>query len=137
MIQGKKKLFFIGIAVFFLALFSLSYREIASTIASYFEESNQNISGIILFYGDGCNQCATVDDFVKKNNVEEKVLFTRLEVFDDSANANVLADRAQICGLSVQDYGVPFLWDGQNCIIGYVDVIKFFQEKIAKKTKNP
>jgi glutaredoxin len=90
--------------------------------------------GVILFYGTGCDHCITVDDYIKKNSVESKVSFIRLEVFSNADNATILADKAQQCGLDFQKIGVPFLWDGQHCFIGYVDVIKFFQNKIRQKS---
>lgn len=87
-------------------------------------------SEIILFYGDGCPHCEIVEDFIKQNKVEEKVKFTRLEVFNNKDNAKILADRAKSCGLNTDQIGVPFLWNGETCIIGDQDAIKFFQEKI-------
>lgn len=102
-------------------------------IVSYFHKEETPINGIILFYGNRCSHCAKVDNFIKNNRIEDKVMFTRLEVFDNVANSNVLADKSQICGLNPRQIGVPFLWDGEHCIIGYVDVIKFFQEKISLK----
>jgi hypothetical protein len=74
-----------------------------------------------------------VDNFIKKNKIEDSLAFTRLEVSYDNANANILADKAQTCGLDVSKIGVPFLWDGKTCILGDVDIISFFKEKMAKK----
>ncbi len=132
----------IGILVFlavFLLLFSLLkvpqfYDDKAfSDILSYFHVYNPKITGILLFYDDNCDQCAKVDTFIKNNNIESKVEFTRLDISNNETNKNILADKFQICGINPQDYGVPFLWDGKNCFLGYVDVIKFFQTKISKK----
>ena len=96
----------------------------------YFSEPKIDAGGIILFYGAGCPHCKIVDDFISENNVKEKVLFTKLEVFHNKNNAKILADKARACGLDTSRVGVPFLWDGQSCFIGDVDVIKFFQDKI-------
>jgi hypothetical protein len=89
--------------------------------------------GIILFEGKDCDHCHAVDDFIAKNKVQEKVMFTRLEVFHDIDNADLLIDKARICGLDASEIGVPFLWDGGGCILGDIDVIQFFREKITKK----
>ena len=48
---------------------------------------------------------------------------------------NILLDKSQICGLDSSKIGTPFLWDGKNCILGYVDVIKFFQQEIVRLNK--
>lgn len=86
--------------------------------------------GIILFYGDGCPHCKIVDDFISENKIEEKVKFTRLEVWYDKKNADILIQKAKICNIvDKSSIGVPFLWDGANCVVGDQDVIKFFEEK--------
>lgn len=95
----------------------------------YNNGSKPDLSGIILFYGDGCPHCKIVDDFIAENKIEEKVKFSRLEVFNNTAGAKVLRDRAQACGISANQIGVPFLWTGQTCIVGDQEAIKFFKEK--------
>jgi len=132
----KKNLLFlivVGILIILEAFLFLLYGGGVSNIASYFKKSNPNVTGILLFYGNNCLHCVNVDNFIKNNKVEDKVKFTKLEVFNNVKNSNILADKAQICGINPQQIGVPFLWDGKNCIIGDVDVIKFFQQKITKK----
>jgi hypothetical protein len=93
----------------------------------------KHINGIILFYGNNCSHCQKVDDFIAANHVDAKVQFTELEVFSNPENAGLLADKAQTCDLNTQDIGVPLLWDGTHCIIGDVDVIAFFKNKISGK----
>ena len=90
--------------------------------------------GIILFEGQDCDNCAKVDTFLDANNVSQTVPFTRLEVYYSQANANILADKAQACGLSPSEVGVPMLWDGSACVVGYVDIIQFFQRAMVKKS---
>ncbi len=89
---------------------------------------NQNIE-IILFYGDGCPHCAKVDEFIKNNNIEEKILFAKKEVYNNTANANELSQKAEKCGMDTKSIGVPFLWDGEKCLVGDEDIIKFFEQK--------
>ena len=103
------------------------------SIASYFYKENSLVKGIILFESKNCQQCSKVDNFIKANNVGQAVDFVRLEVLPDNANHDLLADRAQFCGLDASHIGVPFLWDGARCIVGYVDVIQFFKTKLAPK----
>ena len=85
--------------------------------------------GIILFYGEGCPHCKTVDDFISENNIEGKVSFSRLEVWYNKDNQNILTQVIQKCGISANQVGVPFLYDGEKCLMGDVDVIDFFKEK--------
>lgn len=84
---------------------------------------------IILFYGENCPFCQKVEDFIKENKVEEKVRFERKEVFNNEENARELVEKAQICGLSAAEIGVPLLWDGSKCFVGDTDIINFFKQK--------
>jgi len=84
---------------------------------------------IILFYGENCPFCQKVEDFIKENKIEEKVPFERKEVFNNEKNAQELVGKAQKCGLSAADIGVPFLWDGSKCFVGDTDIINFFKQK--------
>jgi hypothetical protein len=93
--------------------------------------------GIILFYGEGCSHCKNVDDFLTQNKIEEKIKITRLEVWNNKDNQNILAQVSQKCQINASEVRVPFLWDpprlgeagGSKCYIGDVDTINFFKEK--------
>ncbi len=100
----------------------------------YFEKPDPYQGKTILFYGDGCQQCKLVDDFILANKVEAKIAFLRVEVFNNIDNSNSLIDKAKYCGLDVKDIGVPFLWNDQfgKCVIGYADIINFFKEELKK-----
>ena len=129
----KKKFLVIAVAIVILLIAGLAYGALKFTdIASYLQPEPK-ITGMILFYGAGCPQCDKVDDFVKANKIAEKVAFTELEVFNDAHNAKILGQKAKVCGLEVEQIGVPFLWDGKGCEIGYIDIIKFFQDAVKVK----
>jgi glutaredoxin len=95
------------------------------------ENNNPEIKDIILFYKDGCPACAAVEDFLRQNDIESKVEFSRLEVYYNKSNASLLLEKAKVCGIEEKDLGVPFLWDKVNskCLIGVEDIINFFKEK--------
>jgi len=97
-------------------------------------EENESIekesSDIILFYSDGCPHCVIVDDYLENNNIKNKINFKHKEVYYNKENANLLVEKAQICGFSINSIGVPFLWDGQKCLVGDQDIIEFFKLKI-------
>jgi len=86
--------------------------------------------GIVLFFGQDCPHCKLVDEFVAQNNIKEKVSFTELEVWNNKSNAKLLVDVAVKCKQDItKGVGVPFLYDGQNCLVGDVDIINFFRTK--------
>jgi len=85
--------------------------------------------GINLFYGEGCLHCKVVDDFIEQNNIKDKISFSNLEVWYNKNNQNILAQVVQKCNITTDQVGVPFLYDGQSCIIGDQPIIDFFKEK--------
>jgi glutaredoxin len=93
---------------------------------------NQDLKGIVLFYGIGCPHCAKVEEFVKENGVKEKIVFDEKEVYFNKENAKQLIEIAKKCGFKENEIGVPFLWDGegQRCIVGDEPIINFFKEKL-------
>lgn len=96
-------------------------------------KNKENESSIILFYGDTCPHCKIVDDYIKENNVEEKINFVQKEVYRSKANSLEMRQKAEICGLKTDSIGVPFLFDGENgakCLIGDRDIIDYFASKI-------
>ena len=93
---------------------------------------NQDLKGIILFYGIGCPHCAKVEEFIRKNKIKEKIAFEEKEVYFNRDNAKKLIEVAKKCGFNENEIGVPFLWDGENqkCIVGDEPIINFFKEKL-------
>ena len=97
------------------------------------ENPSNKQSEIILFYGDGCPHCAIVEEYIKDNKVKEKIYFVEKEVYYNRGNADELAEKAKKCGLSADSIGVPFLWNGSDCVIGDQLIIEFFEQKINEK----
>lgn len=96
--------------------------------------------GIILFYGQGCPHCKIVDDFISQNKIEDKVKFTRLEVWYDKTNQVILGQVAQKCNITSSQVGVPFLYDPSTssgragrCYEGDVDTVNFFKAQAGIK----
>jgi glutaredoxin len=92
-------------------------------------QENQQSSQIILFYGDGCPHCTIVEEYIKKNSIGDKISFAQKEVYYNQNNAIELEAKAKICGLPTDSIGVPFLWNGEDCLIGDQDIINFFKQK--------
>lgn len=82
----------------------------------------------ILFYGDTCPHCERVEEYIKSHDLESKISFRRLEVFNNQANARLLGKKAASCGLDQNNIGVPFVFDGSKCHMGEDEVTGFFQQ---------
>ena len=85
---------------------------------------------MIFFYGSDCPHCKNVEEYLDGSDVRTKLSFQELEVYNNQKNAQLLAKKAQKCRLDVsQGIGVPFFFDGQNCIVGDENIINFFKTK--------
>jgi len=94
--------------------------------------ANQDLKGIILFYGIGCPHCAKVEEFIRENKIKEKIALEEKEVYFNRENAKKLIEVAKKCGFNENKIGVPFLWDEENqkCIVGDEPIINYFREKL-------
>jgi len=120
-LQNKKTLVISIVVVFTL---------VVAGVWMFLNQPSSEPIGMILFYGDTCSHCANLEDFIVKNKIEDKVKFTRLEVFNNQDNANILVSKAQICKIDLsQGAPVPFFWDGKTCIIGDQAIMDFMQNK--------
>lgn len=120
---------FIAILVFsFFALSQEKDKNQPQTNKSTKEE-NQQTNKVILFYGDGCPHCAIVEKYIEENKIKDKISFAQKEVYYNQSNAKELEEKAKICGLPTDSIGVPFLWNGEKCLIGDQDIIDFFKQK--------
>lgn len=99
-------------------------------------KNNLKEDSLIFFYGKGCPHCALVEEFMKQNNVLSKINIVEKEVYYNKKNASELAEKARICGINTNEIGVPFLWDGKNCIVGDTPIINFLNEKLNQNNSN-
>lgn len=86
-------------------------------------------NSLILYYGDGCPHCKIVEDYLAANPATKQLKIISKEVYSNPDNANELVNHATTCGLDTADIGVPFLWTGQNCLIGDQPIIDFLKDK--------
>lgn len=87
---------------------------------------------IIFYYGNTCPHCAEVEEWMKKEKIEEKIKIEKKEVYQNQANAQELSLVAQNCGLDPKAIGVPFLYADGKCYIGTPEVEKVLKEKAEK-----
>jgi glutaredoxin len=131
--MALSSLFFLVVAVFAIFVLSKNSQTSDPGIVSGDNFSKEESSDIVLFYGIGCPYCDLVEDHLEETGLNEKVDYITKEVYYNRANANELSLRAQSCGINTNSIGVPFLWDGEECYIGYPDIVEFFEEKASIK----
>lgn len=80
------------------------------------------------FGGQGCPHCANVDEFLSTWENKDKLEIEEKEVYNNPANAQLMRQRANSCGLLSNQIGVPFLFTPEGeCIVGDTPIIDFFK----------
>ncbi len=83
---------------------------------------------MILFYSDSCPHCQNVETYINENGIKNKIKFEEKEVAQNQTNATLLERKAKECGLdTAQSLGVPFFFDGQECLMGDEPIINYFK----------
>lgn len=91
-------------------------------------------SGVVFYYGEECPHCHTVLDFLEEHDIASSVAFEVKETWHDRDNSRELFERAEECGYSRAEIGVPFLYADGKCLIGAPDVTGYFSEKAGITT---
>jgi glutaredoxin len=108
----------------FLILLILAAVAIVCVIALFIRSGGGTT--LTLYYSESCPHCVNVESFLKENTLP--IMIIKKEVQKNAANASELAKRVQSCGIPTdQGVGIPFLWDGKQCIQGDTDIIRFLQ----------
>lgn len=85
-------------------------------------------TGYEYFWGQGCPHCAQVDEFLSTWENKDKLKLEKKEVYNNPANAQLMRQRANACGLPSNQIGVPFLYTPEGeCIVGDTPIISFFE----------
>lgn len=134
-----KKEYIIGAAVAFLFL-GITYAayvmsgssQSSATTSTKVTTHALKKSDFIYFWGSTCPHCKDLNDWIKKNNIDEKLTYKKLEVFYNKKNSNLMEEAAQICSLPQDQVGVPFVYDNGKCYIGTPNAQEHFTEKVKQ-----
>lgn len=84
--------------------------------------------GIVFFYGDTCPHCKDVEDYIAANQIDQKLKYTSLEIFENQNNAALAYEVETGCKIDVSNgVEVPLVYDGSKCYLGAPDSINFFK----------
>ncbi|EKE05670.1 MAG: hypothetical protein ACD_19C00183G0001 [uncultured bacterium] len=80
------------------------------------------------FWGDGCPHCKIVADFMETWSGKDKIKIKKLEVWNNTKNATLMAERAKVCNILRAEMGVPLMItpDG-TCLTGDQPIINHFK----------
>jgi len=87
-----------------------------------------NPTGYEYFGGQGCPHCANVEEFLSTWENKDRIELEKKEVYNNPANAQLMRQRANSCGLLSNQVGVPFLFTPEGeCVTGDTPIINFFK----------
>ena len=116
------------IAAVLVGFYFLTSKKPASLNTDY-----QN-SDLILFYGDTCPHCKIVEEFISKNQIDQKLKISQLEVYNNQSNSSLFVKLVkEICPDQSNPEGlpVPFLINKQDkkCLVGDTPITDYLSEK--------
>lgn len=118
-------LWVLGIVAFlFGAVFFLS-KSFNTTV-----DFDQN--SITFFYGNTCPHCKIVEDFLSEEKVDDKIQFSRKEIYNSAQNKAEFDQAVKLCQLNPSQVGVPFLYAKGDCFFGSPDVIEYFKQYVGE-----
>ncbi len=85
---------------------------------------------LILFYGDGCQYCSLVNDYIDKNNLESNINLQVKEVYFNETNSAEFEQKFSNCNPQPPFRGVPLLWHGAYCIMGEQEIIDYLGQLV-------
>jgi glutaredoxin len=118
-------------ALLLIAASAFSITELAKIrIASVPTSSDQN-AGLTLYFGSACPHCKIVEEYLAKNDPENKLSVVQKEVWNNQTNANEYIEKTKICEIFDGNLSVPVLWDAknQNCYSGDQPIINFLKQQ--------
>ncbi len=94
----------------------------------------QDNSDLILFFGNTCSHCKDVEEFISKNQIDQKIKINQREIYDNKSNATLFTKTVQeICPdqSSINGLPVPFLIDTKDkkCFIGTPSITEYLTQK--------
>ena len=109
------------------------------TIGALIKEKNSVIinttpnAKLILYYGDGCTYCKVVEEYLGKNDPENKFKIAQKEVGKNQDNQQEFVEKARACGLDTDKLSIPMLWDSKDskCYTGDQIIIDFLNSQTA------
>jgi len=125
----KKIITIIIIAFILFALYKATSKPNISPV-----NTNTDSSDLILYWGEGCPHCENVKDYIKANNLDQKLKINQEEVYSDKQNQQELRNSIiKYCPEIdiTKGIGVPMGFDPKEnkCIQGDKPIIDFINQK--------
>jgi len=85
---------------------------------------------VLFYYGESCPHCKNIENYIKENNLDAKLIIFSREVYSNQSNQDELFHVAGLCKINRNMVGVPLMFYNGNCFIGDVDGIKLLKSLV-------
>jgi hypothetical protein len=129
--------FLIGIVVFFGFFYLLSQPPKSETESITPDYSQYQNSDLVLFWSKDCSHCQNVENWLKENNLDNKLKIISKQIDDNQSTYEELLNLVkENCPnlMESNNVGVPISFDPVNkqCIQGDTTIIEFLSSKLAQ-----
>lgn len=126
------------IIIIFIIIVLFGLYKITSKPNTSITSTNIANPDLVLYWGQGCPHCEKVKDYIKANNIDQKLKINQKEVYSDKQNQAELTDTVtKFCPeIDIkQGIGVPLAFDSKNnkCFQGDQPIIDFINQKTGIK----
>ena len=100
-------------------------------------EEAQAEPDIFFFWGDGCPHCELALEEIEEKNYTDILPIRFFETWYEEANAELFVAALEICGVPLENAGVPTLYINGKCAMGSVDTITLLESYIEEPWTKP
>lgn len=127
--MNQKNLLFTSLVLLLIALVFLFFNIMKTEVS---EEDNSidqvNVAldeELTLFYGDGCQYCTVVNNYIDQKNIENLTQLQVKEIYFNEENSSEFDSKFSQCQPQPPFRGVPLLWHGGFCIMGEQEIVDY------------
>ncbi len=86
---------------------------------------NQKNASIEIFTSETCPHCVAVKKEIADKGWDKTLPLTIKQLDNDRTNQQLVMEHAAVCRLPQDNIQVPFLWDGQRCLMGQEQISSY------------
>lgn len=103
---------------------------IGETVSAQSQKDIEEMN-ITFYFGNECPDCVIVQEYLKENDVKNKIAFKEKNIDKNEIDAQQMAEDAMQCDVNPEAFSVPFLWADGKCYTNEKDIIDFFKQKLS------
>lgn len=132
--MNKKNILFTSLLLLLIALVFLFFNIMSTEVSeedNFIDQTNVAVDEeLILFYGEGCQYCSIVNNYINENDLEFKTQLQVKEIYFNEENSSEFDSKFSQCQPQPPFRGVPLLWHGGFCLMGEQEIVEYLENLI-------